>query len=106
MYTILHCTSTAIALRSIALCCMAWSGTARNTVLSLYCRKSKPVRESEALLQEEDLQKFKAEELANREAVAAEAAADVEQDACDFRATPSMDLCSTERMLSVFEKVL
>ena len=40
------------------------------------------MREIEALMQtEEDLQK--AEELANTEAVAAEAAADVEQDACN-----------------------
>lgn len=61
------------------------------------------MREIEALLQqEEDLQK--AEELANAEAVAAEAAADVEQDACDIRAAPSMDLCSTEEMMSVFEE--
>ena len=61
------------------------------------------MREIEALLQtEEDLQK--AEELANTEAVAAEAAADVEQDACDIRAAPSMDFCSTEEMLSVFEE--
>ena len=51
---------------------------------------------------EEDLQK--AEELANTEAVAAEAAADVKQDACDIRAAPSMDLCSTEEMLSVFDE--
>ena len=36
--------------------------------------------------------------------MAAEAAADVEQDACDVRAAPSMDLCSTEEMLSVFEE--
>ena len=61
------------------------------------------MREIEALLQkEEDLQK--AEEVANAETVAAEAAADVEQDACDIRAAPSMDLCSTEEMMSVFEE--
>ena len=36
--------------------------------------------------------------------MAAEAAADVEQDACDIRAAPSMDFCSTEEMLSVFEE--
>ena len=36
--------------------------------------------------------------------MAAEAAADVEQDACDIRAAPSMDLCSTEEMMSVFEE--
>ena len=61
------------------------------------------MREIEALLQkQEDLQK--AEEVANAETVAAEAAADVEQDACDIRAAPSMDLCSTEEMMSVFEE--
>ena len=35
--------------------------------------------------------------------MAAEAAADVEQNACDIRTALSMDLCSTEEMLSVFE---
>ena len=49
------------------------------------------MRDIEALLQkEEDLQK--AEELANADAVAAEATAEVEQDACDIRAAPRMDL--------------
>ena len=61
------------------------------------------MRDIEALLQkEEDLQK--AEELANADAVAAEAAAEVEQDACDIRAAPSMDLCSTEEMMQVFNE--
>ena len=68
-----------------------------------FCRKQKPVRDIEALLhKEEDLQK--AEELANADAVAAEAAAEVEQDACDIRAAPSMDLCSTEEMMQVFNE--
>ena len=59
------------------------------------------MREIEAILQkEEDLQRI--EELANAEAVAAEAAEDVEKDACDVRAAPSIELCSTEEMMSVF----
>ena len=67
------------------------------------CRKKKPVRDIEAVLQkEEDLQRL--EELANAEAVATEAAADVQDDACDIRAAPSMDLCSTEEMLQVFHE--
>ena len=65
------------------------------------CRKQKPVREVEALLQqEEDLQKT--EELANADAEAAEVAADLKKDACDIRAAPSLDLCSTEEMMQVF----
>ena len=66
------------------------------------------MRDIEALLQkEEDLQK--AEELANADlanadAVAAEATAEVEQDACDIRAAPSMDLCSTEEMMQVLNE--
>ena len=43
-------------------------------------------------------------ELASVEAVAAEAAADIQNDACDIRAAASMDLCSTEEMLQVFHK--
>ena len=67
-------------------------------------QKKKPVRDIEGLLQkEEDMQK--AEELANAEAVAAEAAAaEAEQDAFDIRAAPSMDLCSTEEMMQVFDE--
>ena len=61
------------------------------------------MRDIEALLQkEDDLQK--AEELANADAVAAEATAEIEQDACDIRAAPSMDLCSTEEMMQVFNE--
>ena len=61
------------------------------------------MQDIEALLQkEEDLQK--AEELANADAVAAEAAAEIKQDACDIRAAPSMDLCSTEEMMQVFNE--
>ncbi|DBA98330.1 TPA: hypothetical protein ACH3X1_001247 [Trebouxia sp. C0004] len=66
-------------------------------------RKKKPVRDIEAILQkEEDLQK--AEELANIDTVAAEAAANVEEDACDIRAAPGIDLCSTEEMMHVFDE--
>ncbi|DBB04111.1 TPA: hypothetical protein ACH3X1_013161 [Trebouxia sp. C0004] len=65
------------------------------------CRKAKPVRDIEAILKkEEDLQRI--EELANAEAVAEAAAHDIEKDACDTRAAPSMELCSTEEMMSVF----
>ncbi|DBA77128.1 TPA: hypothetical protein ACH3X1_009704 [Trebouxia sp. C0004] len=38
------------------------------------------------------------------DAMAAKAAAEVEQDACDIRAAPSMDLCSTEEMIQVFNE--
>ena len=65
------------------------------------CRKTKLVRDIQAVLQkEEDLQRL--EELANAEAMATEAAADVQDDTCDVQAAPSMDLCSTEEMLQVF----
>ncbi|DBB04326.1 TPA: hypothetical protein ACH3X1_012817 [Trebouxia sp. C0004] len=65
------------------------------------CRKAKPVRDIEAILKkEEDLQRI--EELAHAEAVAEAAAHDIEKDACDTRAAPSMELCSTEEMMSVF----
>ena len=68
-----------------------------------FCRKSKPIRDIDALLQkEEDLQK--AQELANAEAVGAEAAADIEKDAYNVRSAPSMDLCTTEEMMSVFQE--
>ena len=61
------------------------------------------MRDIEAILQkEEDLQK--AEELANIDTVAAEAAANVEEDACDIRAAPGIDLCSTEEMMHVFDE--
>ncbi|DBA84647.1 TPA: hypothetical protein ACH3X1_006009 [Trebouxia sp. C0004] len=64
-------------------------------------QKAKPVRDIEAVLKkEEDLQRI--EELANAEAVAEAAAHDIEKDECDNRAAPSMELCSTEEMMSVF----
>jgi len=80
--------------------CFSWSIVRLH---SCFCRKKKPVREIEAILQkEEDLQRI--EELANAEAVATEAAEDVEKDACDVRAAPSMDLCSTAEMMQVFNE--
>ncbi|DBA91862.1 TPA: hypothetical protein ACH3X1_015996 [Trebouxia sp. C0004] len=36
--------------------------------------------------------------------MAAKVAAEVEQDACDIRAAPSMDLCSTEEVIQVFNE--
>ena len=42
--------------------------------------------------------------MTNIDTVAAEAAANVEEDACDIRAAPSIDMCSTEEMMHVFDE--
>ncbi|DBA91835.1 TPA: hypothetical protein ACH3X1_015972 [Trebouxia sp. C0004] len=75
-----------------------WIGVCKFCQHLLHFKESKAC---EAILKkEEDLQRI--EELANAEAVAEAAAHDIEKDACDTRAAPSMELCSTEEMMSVF----